>query len=108
MKFLTFILAISFALCIVDKGKHEKMVNFINKLRTTWTAKLYERDIVPLVGSWPKKDIELSRKTQFQTSNADLPKILTQEKLILNVRLSGKSEINLAVVHAGPLLPQKL
>ena len=74
MKIFTFILAISLTLCIVDKEKHEKMVNFINKLRTTWTAKLYERDIVPLVGSWAEKDIKLPRKTEFQTSNADLPK----------------------------------
>ena len=37
------------ALCIVDKDKHQKIVNFINKLRTTWTAKLYERDVSPLM-----------------------------------------------------------
>ena len=74
MKSLVFILGLSLALTFVDVERHQTMVNFINKLRTTWTAKVYDRDIAGLVGSWKEnEEIQLPEKTLFQSSNDDLP-----------------------------------
>ena len=74
MRSLIFILGLSLTFCLVDVQKHEEIVKFVNKLRTTWTAKLYERDIAPLVGAWKdNEETELEEKKVFKTSNANLP-----------------------------------
>ena len=74
MKSLVFILGLALALTAVDVERHQTMVNFINKLRTTWTAKVYDRDIAGLVGSWKEsEEIQLPEKTLFQTANDDVP-----------------------------------
>ena len=74
MRSLIFILGLSLTFCLVDVQRHEEIVKFVNKLRTTWTAKLYERDIAPLVGAWKdNEETELKEKTIFKTSNANLP-----------------------------------
>ena len=74
MKSLLFILGLTLALSAVDVERHQKMVDFINKLRTTWTAKVYDRDIAGLVGSWKEsEEIQLPEKTLFMTSNDALP-----------------------------------
>ena len=74
MKSLLFILGLSLTLCLVDIERQEKMVNFINKLRTTWTAQIYERDIAGLVGAWyENEDMQLEEKKVFKTSLEALP-----------------------------------
>jgi len=74
MRSLIFILGLSLTLCFIDYERHEKIVNFVNKLRTTWTAKIYERDIAPLVGAWKdNEETQLEEKVSFKTSNANLP-----------------------------------
>ena len=74
MKSLLFILGLSLALSAVDVERQQKIVDFVNKLRTTWTAKLYDRDISGLVGSWKEsEEIQLPEKTLFRTTNAALP-----------------------------------
>ena len=66
MKSLLFILGLSLALSAVDVERHQKMVDFINKLRTTWTAKVHDRDIAGLGGSWKEsEEIRLPEKTLF-------------------------------------------
>ena len=74
MKAITFILLVTLALCEVDVEKHQKIVNKVNKLRTTWTAKLNTRDIKPLLGAWPEtEETQLPEKVSFQSSNDDIP-----------------------------------
>jgi len=74
MKFILFILGLSLSFSLVDIEKHQKMVNFINKLRTTWKAKVYERDITNLVGTRHETEkMKLPEKKAFTNSNADLP-----------------------------------
>ena len=74
MKSLLFVLGLSLALCNVDLERHQKIVDYVNNLKTTWTAKVYPRDIQSLIGAW--KDTEetrLPQKTEFKTSNDELP-----------------------------------
>ena len=74
MRSLIFILGLSLTLCLIDYERHEKIVNFVNKLRTTWTAKIYERDIAPLVAAWKDtEETQLKEKVSFKTSNDNLP-----------------------------------
>jgi len=74
MKSLIFLLAISLILCEVDVKKHEEIVKFVNKLRTTWKAKLYDRDIKPLIGAYEDtEETKLPEKTEFRSTNDDLP-----------------------------------
>lgn len=75
MKFIVALLAISLVFCEVDVEKHKKIVEKVNKLRTTWKAKLNTRDIKPLLGAWPEDEKEpvLPEKTEFKISNGDLP-----------------------------------
>ena len=74
MKFILFLFGLSLTACLIDVERSQKMVDFVNKLRTTWTAKLYERDISGLVGAWTEnEDIQLPEKKTFKTSNDNLP-----------------------------------
>ena len=56
MKFILFLFGLSLTACLIDVERSQKMVDFVNKLRTTWTAKLYERDISGLVGAWTENE----------------------------------------------------
>ena len=74
MKSLLFLLGLSLTLCLVDYEKHQKIVKFVNKLRTTWTAEVYDRDITKLIGTLKTpKEMLPKEKTVFKTSNDDLP-----------------------------------
>ena len=74
MKSLIFVLGLTLALCLYDVQEHERIVKFVNKLRTTWTAEVYGRDVTPLLGAWPETEETLpEEKTEFKTSNDDLP-----------------------------------
>jgi cathepsin B len=57
----------------VNIEKHQKIVNFVNKLRTTWKAKVYDRDYSKLIGTWRNSKALPKRKTVFKTSKNDLP-----------------------------------
>ena len=73
MKSVLFILGLTLALCSVNIEKHQKIVNFVNKLRTTWKAKVYDRDYSKLIGTWRNRKALPKRKTVFKTSRNDLP-----------------------------------
>ena len=73
MKSVLFILGLTLALCSVNIEKHQKIVNFVNKLRTTWKAKVYDRDYSKLIGTWRNRKALPKRKTVFKTSKNDLP-----------------------------------
>ena len=73
MKSVLFILGLTLALCAVNIEKHQKIVNFVNKLRTTWKAKIYDRDYSKLIGTWRNRKALPKRKTVFKTSRNDLP-----------------------------------
>ena len=74
MKSFIFVLGLSLTLCLVDLERQEKMVNFVNKLRTTWTAQVYERDIAGLLGAWfENEDMQLEEKKTFKTPLEALP-----------------------------------
>ena len=74
MKSLLFIFLLSLTLCAKNFERQKKRVEFINKLRTTWTAKVYERDIAGLCGAWPEnEENRLEEKTEFKTSLEALP-----------------------------------
>ena len=73
MKSVLFILGLTLALCAVNIEKHQKIVNFVNKLRTTWKAKVYDRDYSKLIGTWRNRKALPKRKTVFKTSRNDLP-----------------------------------
>ena len=73
MKSVLFILGLTLALCSVNIEKHQKIVNFVNKLRTTWKAKVYDRDYSKLIGTWRNSKALPKRKTVFKTSKNDLP-----------------------------------
>ena len=68
MKPLLFILELSLIICSVDVGKHQRIVQFVNKLRTTWKAQVYDRDHSKLIGivhgKKPKK--HYPKKNSFQ------------------------------------------
>lgn len=74
MKYTALVLLFTIAFCELDLDYHEKIVNKVNKLRTTWKAKLNTRDIKPLLGAWPEtEDTALPEKVTFQTATNDLP-----------------------------------
>ena len=74
MKSLILILGLSLIICAIDLERQQKRVDFINKLKTTWTAKIYERDIADLVGTWPEnEEKKLEEKTVFKTSIKTIP-----------------------------------
>ena len=57
------------------------MVAFINKLRTTWKAKLYNRDIVSLLGAWKEtEENKLPERKTFYASRSYLPDFLDLRK----------------------------
>ena len=69
---LLFLITLTFGL--VDIQRHQKIVDTVNNLKTTWKAKLYHRDIAPLIGAWKETpETQLPEKTTFKTSNEDLP-----------------------------------
>ena len=74
MKSFIFFLIITFVFTLVDIPRHQKIVDTVNNLNTTWKAKLYNRDIAPLIGTWKEtSETQLSEKTNFKLSNSDLP-----------------------------------
>ena len=74
MKSILFLIGLSLVCSLYDANKHEKIVNYVNKLRTTWKAKVSHRDIAPLLGAWKEgEQTQLPEKTLFKTANADLP-----------------------------------
>ena len=71
--FLLFLL-ISFAFSLLDIQHHQKIVDTVNNLKTTWKAKLYNRDITLSLGSLKEtSEFNLPDKTTFEISNDDLP-----------------------------------
>ena len=69
---LLFLITLTFGL--VDIQRHQKIVDTVNNLKTTWKAKLYHRDIAPLIGAWKETpETQLPEKKIFKTSNEDLP-----------------------------------
>ena len=74
MKSFIFFLSITFVFTLVDIPRHQKIVEIVNNLNTTWKAKLYNRDIAPLIGTWKEtSETQLSEKTNFKVSNSELP-----------------------------------
>ena len=74
MKSYLLLTLIAFSCSLVNYVRHQQIVDTVNNKKTTWTAKLYERDIAPLIGAWKETpETELPEKTTFKTSNADLP-----------------------------------
>ena len=74
MKSYLFLLLLTIAFSLVDVERHKKIVDTVNNMKTTWKAKVYDRDISPLVGAWKEsEETELPEKTTFKTSNDDLP-----------------------------------
>lgn len=74
MKSLLFILGLSLTLCALDLERKQKRIDFINKLRTTWTAKMYDRDYTGLIGAWKEnEENKLEEKTVFKTSLEAVP-----------------------------------
>ena len=74
MKYLILFLTITSILSYYDIENHKKIVSFINKLRTTWKAKLFNKDTSTLLGSWkqPESSLFPERKT-FYASRSYLP-----------------------------------
>jgi cathepsin B len=74
MKSLLFILGLTMTFSLVDVQRQQSMVDFVNKLRTTWTAELNQRDISGLLGAWKEgEEHQLKEKTVFTSSNDALP-----------------------------------
>ena len=74
MKSYLLLTLIAFSCSLVNYVRHQQIVDTVNNKKTTQTAKLYERDIAPLIGAWKETpETELPEKTTFKTSNADLP-----------------------------------
>ena len=67
MKSLLFILELSLIICSVDVEKHQRIVQFVNKLRTTWKAQVYDRDYSQLIGVGALKETKKNypKKKQF-------------------------------------------
>ena len=74
MKSYLLFLLINLTVSLVDIERHQKIVDTVNNLKTTWKAKLNHRDISPLVGAWKDTpETQLPEKTTFKTSNDELP-----------------------------------
>ena len=53
MKKLIALFLIGLTLCDYDYAHHKKIVDYVNSLHTTWTAKVSGLDIKPLIGTIP-------------------------------------------------------
>ena len=74
MKSILYILLFSLVFNLYDIEKHKKIVYYVNKLRTTWKAKLYDFDISPLLGAWEETEsTQLQERTVFKASQVSLP-----------------------------------
>ena len=74
MKSFIFILGLSLTFCLVDITNHQNMINFINKLRTTWNSKFYKKDIsFPIMSQIKKENMQLPEKTIFKSTNDIFP-----------------------------------
>ena len=74
MKSFIFILGLSLTFCLVDITNHQNMINFINKLRTTWNSKFYKKDIsFPIMSQIKKENMQLPEKTIFKSINDIFP-----------------------------------
>ena len=74
MKIFLIILILSYTFTLVDIERKQKIVDMINNLKTTWKAKVYNRDYSNLIGTWKETpESELPEKTTFKTSNGALP-----------------------------------
>ena len=74
MKSYLIFLLINISFSLVDIERHQKIVDTVNNLKTTWKAKIYKRDIAPLIGSWKETpETRLPEKTSFKTTNDELP-----------------------------------
>ena len=71
--FITFLL-FSIVFTLVDIEHRQKIVDAVNNLKTTWKAKLNNRDFSPLIGTLRKTpENEIQEKTKFKTTNEGLP-----------------------------------
>ena len=71
--FITFLL-FSIVFTLVDIEHRQKIVDAVNNLKTTWKAKLNNRDFAPLIGTLRKTpENEIQEKTKFKTTNEGLP-----------------------------------
>ena len=74
MKAYILCLLVALAVSLVDIPRHQKIVETVNNLKTTWTAKINHRDVAALLGAWPDTpQTALPEKTEFKVKNADLP-----------------------------------
>lgn len=66
MQKLIIIALLGLSLCVFDIERQAKLAHKVNKLKTTWTAQVYDRDFTPLLGAilghndLPVKNIEIS------------------------------------------------
>ena len=74
MKSYLLISLLTLCLNLIDIERQQKIVDYVNNLKTTWKAKIYHRDIAPLIGSWEETpETQLPEKTVFKTTNNELP-----------------------------------
>ena len=74
MKLFLSILIFSYAFTLADIERKQKIVDMVNNLKTTWKAKVYNREFSHLIGTWKETpETELPEKTTFKTPNEDLP-----------------------------------
>lgn len=74
MKALCFLLILSLSLCDLDLKRQQHIVSKVNRLKTTWTAKLNFRDIKPLLGlKRSDKNILPEKKFTEAELNDELP-----------------------------------
>ena len=75
MKPLILFISIFSIICEVDILKQQKIVNEVNKLKTTWTAELNQKEIevIPLDYLEQPKNLDIPLKTKFSKELSDLP-----------------------------------
>ena len=74
MKSLITFLLISNVFTLADIEHYQKIVDTVNNLKTTWTAKLNHREFAPLIDTLRETpEIQLTERTQFKTPNENLP-----------------------------------
>lgn len=77
MKFLILIIYLSKIFSYYNIENHKAIVSFINKLRTTWKAKLYIRDVTPLFGAFKEtEETKVRERKTFYASRSYLPDFL--------------------------------